>query len=91
MTDKVRNVVKVSGRVQGVFFRESCRRKAEQLGISGTAANLYDGTVEVVVEGESEAVEKMVAWCREGPPDARVTGIDIRNESPEGLSGFLTN
>lgn len=90
MTDKVRNVLKVSGRVQGVFFRESCRRRAEQLGVSGTAANLDDGTVEVVVEGEREAVEELAAWCRQGPPDARVTGIDVRSEPPQGLSGFQT-
>ncbi|TVQ35021.1 MAG: acylphosphatase [Wenzhouxiangella sp.] len=62
----------IEGRVQGVFFRESTRRQAEPLGLSGYAINLPDGRVEVVAEGESAALDTLADWLRAGPPAARV-------------------
>jgi acylphosphatase len=84
----VRTHVVVSGRVQGVFFRDSLRRLAEQHGVAGWVRNTWDGTVEAVFEGEPDAVDRLVEFCREGPPGARVENVDVSAETPEGLSGF---
>ncbi len=84
----VRRRVMVNGRVQGVFFRDSCREEAQAAGVAGWAANLDDGRVEVVVEGEPDAVERVVAWCRHGPDGAQITGVDVAEEEPEGLGSF---
>jgi acylphosphatase len=74
--------------VQGVWFRGSCTEQANALGVSGWARNLPDGRVEVVAEGEAEAVDRLVEWCRQGPPGAWVTGVDVQMEPPEYLAGF---
>jgi acylphosphatase len=66
----------VSGRVQGVFYRATCVRKAESLGLRGYARNLSDGRVEVLACGEAAAVEQLVAWLWEGSPASKVTGVD---------------
>jgi acylphosphatase len=84
----VRCRVLVSGRVQGVWFRGTCARRATQAGLAGWARNLADGRVEAVFEGEREAVEVLLAWCREGPSGATVTGVEIIDEEPLGDSGF---
>ena len=84
----VRRRVVVDGRVQGVFFRESCRREAAEAGVAGWACNLDDGRVEVVLEGRPEAVERIVAWCRTGPRLAVVTSVRVTEERPDGLTGF---
>lgn len=84
----VRRHLWVSGRVQGVWFRGSCAEQARELAVSGWARNLSDGRVEVVAEGEPEAVQKLVDWCHEGPAYARVTRLEERSEPPEGLTGF---
>jgi acylphosphatase len=86
----VRRRIVVRGRVQGVFFRDTTRRRADSLGVAGWATNLPDGTVEVVAEGEPEAVERLVAFCREGPRRADVERVDVSDQEPEGLSGFET-
>ena len=78
----------VSGRVQGVGFRWSCARQAEAAGVAGWVRNLRDGTVEVVVEGPDERVTAALDWLREGPPSARVDGVEIREEEPLGEQGF---
>lgn len=78
----------VSGAVQGVWFRDSCRREAAARGVSGRVANRLDGTVEAVFEGPEPAVAEMVSWCRAGPPRADVSGIDVVQESPERVVGF---
>jgi len=78
----------VSGRVQGVFFRDSIRRLAEQHGVAGWVRNTWDGTVEAAFEGEPDAVDRLVDFCREGPSGARVEKVDVSTETPEGLSGF---
>jgi acylphosphatase len=82
-----RNVV-ARGRVQGVFFRDSPRREAERRGVSGWARNRDDGAVEAVFEGEADAVEAMVAFVRNHPGHSEVEDVEVREEEPEGLSGF---
>jgi acylphosphatase len=84
----VRKRVRAEGRVQGVFFRDSVRRQAEELGVSGWAANRADGSVEAVFEGDADAVARLVDAVRAGPGHARVERVDVGDEEPEGLSGF---
>jgi acylphosphatase len=74
--------------VQGVFFRDSTRRRAAERGVAGWVRNLPDGTVEAVFEGDPEAVEAMVAFCGEGPRGAVVERVESVEEEPEGLAGF---
>lgn len=78
----------VHGRVQGVFFRASARDEAGRLGVGGWVRNRDDGTVEMVVEGEDDAVERMVAWAREGSPQAWVSGVDVTDTEPQGHRSF---
>ncbi|MCX7832528.1 MAG: acylphosphatase [Actinobacteria bacterium] len=78
----------ISGKVQGVWFRSSTKRVAEELGLSGWARNLPDGRVEAVFEGDEEKINKAIEWCRIGPPNARVEKVDVIYEKPEGLKGF---
>jgi len=78
----------VTGRVQGVWFRDSMRREAERLGLSGWVRNLPDGNVEAAFEGQPDAVEKLTEWCHHGPPEARVISVVPRDEPPAGLTGF---
>ncbi len=81
----------IDGRVQGVYYRESARQTATALGITGWARNLPDGRVEAVAEGPREAVERFVAWCHEGPPAARVTGVDVQwSEFTGDFTGWTT-
>jgi acylphosphatase len=78
----------VSGRVQGVGFRYSCREAAEALGVVGWVRNLPDGRVELFVEGEPSAVERFVEWCQRGPPGARVDDLRTEPGTPEGRTAF---
>ena len=78
----------VHGMVQGVFFRDSVRRRAQQAGVSGWVRNCPDGTVEAVFEGEPEAVERLVRFCQEGPRGAQVERVERFEEQPQGLAGF---
>lgn len=78
--------VRVHGRVQGVMFRDSCRREADRLGVSGWVRNEPDGSVAGVFEGD--AVEDLVAWCRTGPRGARVERVDVTEVEPGGARGF---
>jgi acylphosphatase len=84
----IRNRVLVSGQVQGVAFRASCQRTAERLGVNGWVRNLPDGTVEAVFEGPAEDVGRLVEWSRHGPRLAVVRDVQVRDEPPEGISGF---
>lgn len=86
--NEMRSRVVVEGRVQGVYFRESTRRTAEDLGLAGWVRNLPDGGVEAVFEGPAEAVAQAVAWARGGPPAAIVASLVETAEEPEGLTGF---
>jgi acylphosphatase len=84
----VRKRVIVSGLVQGVFYRDTCRREAATQGVAGWVRNRRDGTVEAVFEGPADRVERLVAWARRGPSRAIVSDITVADEPPEGLSGF---
>jgi acylphosphatase len=89
MESRERAHVYVSGQVQGVFFRESARERAERLGLAGWVKNLPDGRVEALFEGEPEKVREMIRWCEEGPPHATVEEVDAEFEAPEeDLRGF---
>ena len=80
----------VSGRVQGVFFRESTRREAEQLGVTGYAINLRDGSVEVLACGQAEAVARLVEWLWTGPPAAQVRDVACRDVEETAPGRFST-
>jgi len=84
----VRYRVLVSGRVQGVFFRDTCRRMAVENGVGGWVRNLPDGRVEAVFEGKPDDVQRLVDWARHGPRHAAVTDVWVRAEQPEGLDTF---
>ncbi|MGP8302848.1 acylphosphatase [Streptomyces inhibens] len=84
----IRRRVVVSGQVHGVFFRDTCRRRAGEHKVAGWVRNLPDGTVEAVFEGDPASVQKLVDWAHEGPPMATVGSVSVREEEPEGLSGF---
>lgn len=86
--DTVRRHVVVEGTVQGVFFRETARRRSTEAGVAGWVTNRPDGKVEAVFEGPEQAVDELVEFCREGPTAARVDAVDVRDEEPEGLTGF---
>ena len=85
---RVRRRVLVSGRVQGVWFRESCRAEALAVGVAGWVRNRSDGRVEAVLEGPPAAVERVVAWCRAGSRQARVDAVEVTAEMPVGEAGF---
>jgi len=84
----VRRRVLIHGRVQGVGFRISVSRRAEQRGVAGWVRNRPDGAVEAVFEGEPDAVASLVAFCREGPRGSAVTHTQVADEDPEGLAWF---
>ncbi|MEA2385951.1 MAG: acylphosphatase [Thermoleophilaceae bacterium] len=84
----MRKRVVAHGRVQGVFFRDSTRQRAESAGVAGWVANRLDGAVEAVFEGDAEAVEGLVRFMEMGPGTADVERIEVDEEEPEGLSGF---
>ena len=85
----IRKRVLVSGRVQGVFFRDTCQRMAAGRGVAGWVRNLPDGRVEAVFEGGAEAVDRMVDWTRQGPARAAVRDVAVSVEQPEGLHDFV--
>jgi len=80
--------VVVHGQVQGVFFRQGAQDAAGEYGVAGWVRNRDDGTVEMVVEGEDDAVERMLAWAREGSPQARVRDVEVTDTEPQGLRSF---
>jgi acylphosphatase len=84
MPSRKRVRVVVYGHVQGVFFRETARRKAVTLGVTGWVRNLPEGSVEAVFEGEPRLVDELVAWCRRGPIGAEVDDVDTVEETPQG-------
>ena len=88
MSDTIARSVVVSGRVQGVFFRDSARREARRLGVRGWVRNRPDGNVEAHVEGAPDAVAELVRWCRSGPRHADVDDVSVTDVEPAGFDGF---
>jgi len=86
--DRIRRRAVVHGRVQGVYFRGSTQDEARRAGVDGWVRNLPDGCVEAAFEGETAAVEALVAFCRRGPSFSEVTRVDVVEEPPEGEQGF---
>ena len=84
----IRHRVTVSGRVQGVFFRDTCQRVATAHGVGGWVRNLPDGRVEAVFEGSDDDVRRLVDWMRHGPAGAAVQDVAVQPEPPEGLRSF---
>ncbi len=82
--DNIRVRLIIEGRVQGVWFRESTRKKALSLGLSGWVRNRPDRTVEALAEGDRDQVEKLISWCRKGPPAARVDRVHQNREEWKG-------
>ena len=78
----------VSGRVQGVWYRQSAAEQARARRVSGWVRNLADGRVEIWAEGRREDVDAFLAWCRTGPRHARVSGLEIQDTAPVGSTGF---
>ncbi len=79
----------VSGKVQGVFFRQSTETEATRLDLDGWVRNLADGRVEVLVEGEEEAVRELAAWLETGPKKAKVTAVELQEHPLQGIAGFV--
>lgn len=88
--DRVRAHVRIEGLVQGVWFRASTRDRAAELGLSGWVQNLPTGEVEAAFEGSRDAVEQALAWCRRGPPGARVDRCDVSWEPLGGANAPFT-
>jgi len=84
----IRRRVVVHGVVQGVFFRDTTRRLAQQRGVAGWVSNRWDGSVEAVFEGDAFDVERLVEFMHEGPRGAVVERVEVIEEEPESLSGF---
>jgi acylphosphatase len=84
----VRVRVIVEGRVQGVFYRDSCCREARRLGVRGWVRNRADRSVEVVAEGPRDRVDQLLDWCRQGPPSATVSKISVTDEVPRAEREF---
>lgn len=80
--------VRVTGRVQGVYYRAHTVEAARRVGVDGWVRNLADGRVEAVFEGRRSAVDGMIEWCRTGSPMARVDEVEVEREPPEGVRGF---
>lgn len=80
--------VRVSGQVQGVFFRQSAVDRAERLAIAGWIRNCPDGSVEALVEGEADALDAIIEWLGRGPAHARVDRIEVGEAEPSGATGF---
>jgi acylphosphatase len=88
VTARIRRHVVVHGQVQGVYFRDSVRRLARELGVSGWIRNRPDGAVEAALEGAPDAVERIIEWSHQGPLGARVDQVEVYEEQPSGETGF---
>lgn len=78
----------ISGRVQGVYYRQSTKQKALKLGITGYVKNLPDGNVQVLASGTAHQLHQLVAWCKQGPPTAAVTSVQVETIAPLAFPGF---
>ena len=84
-----RITLKIYGKVQGVFFRDSSRIRAEELNLAGWVGNEPDGTVKIVAEGEDKDLNRMIDWCKNGPDNVEVEKVEVRwGESVGEFDGF---
>ncbi|NUM89727.1 MAG: acylphosphatase [Bdellovibrionales bacterium] len=83
----MKKMLRVRGRVQGVFFRESMRQEAVRLGVTGWVRNRKDGSVEALVQGEKILVEALIDWARQGPPRAQVESVEIFDATEDTVYG----
>jgi acylphosphatase len=90
MSTRRRATLRIQGKVQGVFFRESARTEASRLGLTGWVRNLADGAVEATVEGEPAPLEDFIRWCHRGPQAARVTDVARTDGEPTGEFSTFT-
>lgn len=88
--ESARAHLKIAGRVQGVYYRASMVREAQELSLRGWVRNCDDGSVESITEGPRRAIDALITWCQQGPPGARVEKVEVRWETPQhGFSGFV--
>jgi acylphosphatase len=80
--------ITVSGQVQGVFYRQSACSKAMEFGITGFVQNLADGSVRIVASGTEEKLKELIAWCRQGPPKAQVSTVQVQPAPARDFEGF---
>jgi acylphosphatase len=81
--------ITVSGMVQGVYYRQSTKEKALELGISGLVKNLPNGNVQILATGTADQLDQLVLWCKQGPPHAKVTDVQVENITPQVFMGFV--
>ena len=81
--------ISVRGKVQGVFFRQSACRAAQEMGVTGSVKNCADGSVELMATGTEEQLQQLTDWCRKGPPRARVEGIEIADMEWQPYADFI--
>jgi len=79
----------VSGKVQGVYYRQSTQEKAQQLFIDGIVKNLPDGNVQIIATGTADQVDQLIVWCKQGPPHAVVTSVHVEELAPQQFTGFV--
>jgi acylphosphatase len=80
--------ITVTGKVQGVFYRQSTRENAVAAGITGTVSNLPDGSVHIMATGTKDQLDKLLQWCRQGPAKATVTGVEAKDEPLQEFRDF---
>jgi acylphosphatase len=80
--------ITVTGKVQGVFYRQSTKEKAQELGITGIVKNLPDGSVQIMASGTHDQLNQLVAWCKLGPPRAQVASVQVEKIAPHAYFGF---
>ena len=80
--------ITVSGLVQGVYYRQSTKEKALELGVSGIVKNLGDGNVQILATGTADQLDKLVIWCKQGPPHAKVEKVQVKDIEPQVFMGF---
>ena len=78
----------MSGKVQGVWYRQGTKDKAQELGITGTVQNLPDGSVRIMATGTPNQLESLVSWCRTGPPRAKVLSVETTDAEPQVFESF---
>lgn len=81
-------LIHVSGKVQGVFYRQSTKEKARAIGVTGTVSNLPDGRVQIIATGLTPQLDQLIEWCRIGPPKAVVTGVEVTDTQLQHFDQF---